>query len=333
MPVPTPTLIPEPTPVPPTPSPEPEPTPIEQPTVIPQPEPSPEPSPEPELEEPEPLPTPQLLEETPTPEEVLLEEIDEPPVQEVWQPSPTITSTEEEEESAYEDYISFEDIDWEEYDFNDLPEIVFEEDPFVLEDFEQFEEGQEELLMEEEIFDEEIVDEYIPEETQTETEEETTFVDEGEQEEHFELTPDVGLKEQDFETLEIEDLDGETLVEILQIENAAEEFLEEVIEDNPDFFEESSEEELEQVFIAAPEIFNAAPNEVKEEFEEEINIFAGGFEDYQAEDSTITVAERRVVVTATAISAVAAARPMVRPSSAPTAGGPSVPQKGRRNRR
>ena len=130
----------------------------------------------------------------------------------------------------------------------------------------------------------------------------------------------------------MEDLDGETLIEILQDEDAAEEFFEEVIEDNPDFFEESSEEELEEVFEAAPELFNEAPDEVKEEFEEETNIFAGGFEDYQAEDSTITVQERRVVVTASTVSAVAAARPTVRVAPSPSVGGPSVPQGGKRRR-
>ena len=76
------------------------------------------------------------------------------------------------------------------------------------------------------------------------------------------------------------------------------------------------------VFCVRPEQY--------EEFEEDINIFAGGFEDYLAEDSTITVQERRVVVTASTVSAVAAARPTVRPMPAPTAGGPSIPQGGRR---
>ena len=77
-------------------------------------------------------------------------------------------------------------------------------------------------------------------------------------------------------------------------------------------------------------LFNEAPDEVKEEFEEEVNIFDGGFEDYQAEDSTITVQERRVVVTASTVSAVAAARPTVRVAPSPSVGGPSIPQGGRR---
>ena len=315
--------VPDQTPIPPTP--EPDPTPVEEvPEVTPE---------EPELPE-----VPELPEEEPILEEPPPEEVFEPPVQEVWQPPTVIIEIEEEEEYPYDYGSIFDEIDWEDFDFDDLPEVIldtefdFEEEPFDLEGFEIAEEGQGTLLVEEEFFEEELVDEPISEEVTEETEEEIAFVDEGEQEERFELVPDVGLEDQDFEELEVEDLDGEILIEILQDEDAAEEFFEEVIEDNPDFFEESEEDELEQVFEAAPELFNEMPDEVKEEFEEDINIFAGGFEDYQAEDSTITVQERRVVVTASTVSAVAAARPTVRVAPSPSVGGPSVPQGGRRRR-
>ena len=315
--------VPDSTPIPPTP--EPDPTPVEEvPEVTPE---------EPELPE-----VPELPEEEPILEEPPPEEVFEPPVQEVWQPPTVIIEIEEEEEYPYDYGSIFDEIDWEDFDFDDLPEVIldtefdFEEEPFDLEGFEIAEEGQGTLLVEEEFFEEELVDEPISEEVTEETEEEIAFVDEGEQEERFELVPDVGLEDQDFEELEVEDLDGEILIEILQDEDAAEEFFEEVIEDNPDFFEESEEDELEQVFEAAPELFNEMPDEVKEEFEEDINIFAGGFEDYQAEDSTITVQERRVVVTASTVSAVAAARPTVRVAPSPSVGGPSVPQGGRRRR-
>ena len=341
VPLPEPTATPNPTPTP-EPTPEPEPTPDPTPTSTPEPTPSPtpEPTPVPTLqpdptpvevpeatpEEPELPEVPELPEEQPTPEELPPVEVFEPPVEEEWQPPPLILELEEEEEYPYDDGIIFDDIGWEEFDFD--------EELFVLEEFEEFDEGQEELLVEEEIFDfdEELVDEPIPEEDEAETEEEVAFVDEGEQEEPFVLEADVGLDEQDFEDLEVEDLDDEIIAEILQEQDAAEEFFQEVIEDNPDFFEESSAEELEEVFEAAPELFNEAPDEVKEEFEEEVNIFAGGFEDYQAEDSTITVQERRVVVTASTVSAVAAARPTVRVAPSPSVGGPSVPQGGRRRR-
>lgn len=318
-----------------------EPTPTPSPEPIEEPEQEPEPTPEPEPEVPDPTPIPptpepvpdedvpeepELPEEPEEPQEEPIEETEPiqeefvPPVQEVWTPPPIVIEIEVVEEDPYVNDITFEDIEWEDYDFSD------------------FEEGQLELLVEEEIFEElpeipeeEVFDELFAEEDETEAQEETAFVDETEQElEVFEFVQDVELEDQDFELLEVEDLDGETLIEILQDEDAPEEFFEEVIEDNPDFFEESEEDELEQVFEAAPELFNEMPDEVKEEFEEEINIFAGGFEDYQAEDSTITVQERRVVVTASTVSAVAAARPTVRPMPAPTVGGPSIPQGGRR---
>ena len=319
------------------PTPTPSPEPIEEPEQ--EPEPTPVPDEEPEVPDPTPIPPtpepvpdedvpeePELPEEPEEPQEEPIEEtepIEEefvPPVQEVWTPPPIVIEIEVVEEDPYVNDITFEDIEWEDYDFSD------------------FEEGQLELLVEEEIFEElpeipeeEVFDELFAEEDETEAQEETAFIDEGEQElEVFEFVQDVELEDQDFELLEVEDLDGETLIEILQDEDAPKEFFEEVIEDNPDFFEESEEDELEQVFEAAPELFNEMPDEVKEEFEEEINIFAGGFEDYQAEDSTITVQERRVVVTASTVSAVAAARPTVRPMPAPTVGGPSIPQGGRR---
>jgi Glu-tRNA(Gln) amidotransferase subunit E-like FAD-binding protein len=45
-----------------------------------------------------------------------------------------------------------------------------------------------------------------------------------------------------------------------------------------------------------------APTEVKEAFEEEINVFEGGFDEYVPTDSTISVGARRVVVAATTVS-------------------------------
>ena len=45
-----------------------------------------------------------------------------------------------------------------------------------------------------------------------------------------------------------------------------------------------------------------APTEVKEAFEEEINVFEGGFDSYVPTDSTVSVGVRRVVVAATTVS-------------------------------
>lgn len=45
-----------------------------------------------------------------------------------------------------------------------------------------------------------------------------------------------------------------------------------------------------------------APTEVKEAFEEEINVFEGGFDEYVPTDSVISVGARRVVIAATTVS-------------------------------
>ena len=45
-----------------------------------------------------------------------------------------------------------------------------------------------------------------------------------------------------------------------------------------------------------------APTEVKKSFEEEINVFEGGFDEYVPTDSTVSVGVRRVVVAATTVS-------------------------------
>ena len=325
-PEPTPTPTPTPTPEPePTPTPEPEPEPTPEPEPEPTPEPSPEPTPEPTpIPDPTPEPTPEPpadpepSEELPLlPEETPIE-IYEPPPVEVWQPPPTLIVIEEEEEYPYEDDISWEDL---EYDFEEL-------------DWDNEELEMEEIEEEEvEILFEELEGEFVSDEEPLEEEEEFEILEE---EETIEEEIEVLLEEPEYEDLEVDDLfteEAELLEEVLSDPEEIEEFFEDVIEDNPDFFEEAEEEELENLFEAAPEIFNEAPDEVKDEFESEVNIFEGGFDDYVAEDSTITVEERRVVVAATTVSAVAAARPAIQPKpimgSSP-ASGPSISQRRRR---
>lgn len=61
-------------------------------------------------------------------------------------------------------------------------------------------------------------------------------------------------------------------------------------------------EELNQIVQA----INQAPTEVKKEFEEEVNIFAAGLDNYVPADSNVTVGQRRALV---AIGAVLAAAP------------------------
>jgi hypothetical protein len=58
----------------------------------------------------------------------------------------------------------------------------------------------------------------------------------------------------------------------------------------------------EEQSAAIVEAVQNAPTEVKEAFEEEINVFEGGFDDYIPTDSVISVGARRVVVAATTVS-------------------------------
>lgn len=292
-PTPDPTPVPEPEP---TPEPEPEPTPDPTPQPTPEPDPVPEPSPEPDpLPEPEPTP-PEVL-PTPTPEPAPIPSPLPTPSLPVFEMP--IIDIEELQPNPWEEDITWDDLELDEYDFEELEIETFEEEP--IEDYE----GDEEPLEEEENF--EIIEE-----------------------------DELLLEEPEYEDFEVDDLfeeEAELLEEVLSDPEEIEDFFEDVLEDNEDFFEEAKEEELEELFETAPALFNEAPDEVKDEFEESVNIFDGGFDDYVAEDSTITVEERRVVVAATTVSAVVAARPAVQPKpilgSSP-ASGPSIPQR-RRN--
>lgn len=60
---------------------------------------------------------------------------------------------------------------------------------------------------------------------------------------------------------------------------------------------ELTEAEAQQLVDAV----QAAPEEVREAFEEEVNVFAGAFDEYVPVDSKISVGERRVVVAASAV--------------------------------
>lgn len=61
---------------------------------------------------------------------------------------------------------------------------------------------------------------------------------------------------------------------------------------------ELSDEEAAAIVAAVQD----APTEVREAFEEEINVFEGGFDDYVPTDSTISVGARRVIVAVTTVS-------------------------------
>ena len=297
--------------------------------TVPQEEPEPTPTPVPELT---PSPTPTSTPEptptlTPTPQPPTPTPTMPPRVAPTAQPTPTVLI----EEFPYEEDIIWDDLDLGDYedfewDFEEeeIEEIYEEEEEFL---FEDFEDTLPEIEEEFEEYDEEPLE--FEEEEDVELEEE-------ELEEEFILDPEMDIEQVDFEELDVEDLldeNSDVLDQILESEEDIEEFLEEVIEDNPDFFEEAETSELEAVFEVAPEIFNSASDDIKNEFEEETNIFEGGFEGYVAEDSTVTVEERRVIVAATTVSAMAAARPAIqaRPKIAPTStSGPSISQRRRR---
>ena len=74
--------------------------------------------------------------------------------------------------------------------------------------------------------------------------------------------------------------------------------------DNEDF-DSLDEETLEAVSAALSE----SPTEVKEAFEEEVNVFSGSFDSYVPSGSRINVEDRRVVVAVTATVSAAAAAP------------------------
>lgn len=63
-------------------------------------------------------------------------------------------------------------------------------------------------------------------------------------------------------------------------------------------FETASDDAVAAIVQALDE----APEEVKEEFEAEINVFEGTFDDYTPSGSNVTVEQRRTIVAVTAIT-------------------------------
>lgn len=111
---------------------------------------------------------------------------------------------------------------------------------------------------------------------------------------------------------------------------SSEEITPEVIEEIE--YEELSDEQIEEV----AEAIQDADDEVKEAFEEEINIFAGATEQYIPSGSTVSVEDRRAIIAVQSASiAVAAATRPLPPTPAPTtpttSGGPSTPTTRRKN--
>jgi len=139
---------------------------------------------------------------------------------------------------------------------------------------------------------------------------------------------ELGIDTEGVDLLEVDDAEIKIVQEIDELdEELAEEFLsvidgdvtvEEVsvlIED--DNFDEISDDA--KIILAAA--LTEADDEVKDEFEESVNIFEDeSFNDYVAKDSNITTEERRTVVAATAAVA-ATAGAAAGPSGPKTSGG------------
>ena len=64
---------------------------------------------------------------------------------------------------------------------------------------------------------------------------------------------------------------------------------------------------------------------MKDELEAEINVYAGGFEDYVPEDSTISVDERRSIIAVTTATATIATVAVTRPTPPPPTPRPTTP--------
>lgn len=82
------------------------------------------------------------------------------------------------------------------------------------------------------------------------------------------------------------------------------EAVQEAIQEIAASLETLTSEELDQIVAAV----NQAPTEVKKQFEEKVNIFTAGLDNYVPADSNVTVGQRRALV---AIGAVLTAAPVL----------------------
>ena len=181
---------------------------------------------------------------------------------------------------------------------------------------------------------EEVEFSFIDEETGEEFTSEEFFVEFEVSEEDEELALELNSLGIDIEDVDLSEVDDaeEKIIEALDEldEELAEDFLdvvdgdvtEEEIEDlfeDEDAFETLIEENDEVIAIIVDAV-NEADDDVKEQFEEEVNIFEDeAYNDYIAAGSNIDTEDRRVIVAAaaTATVAAAAARPTAPPPPAP----------------
>ena len=134
-----------------------------------------------------------------------------------------------------------------------------------------------------------------------------------------------------LETLEVEEIEVELIEDIEQV--LTEEVTSEEIEALTD--NESFEELPQEAKTLIVEAVNLAPVEVRETFEEKVDVFSGDYSNYVQVGSKLSVEDRKtVIVAATAITVSTAAarmKPTATTSAGPTSGPQSRRTRSRRN--
>lgn len=120
------------------------------------------------------------------------------------------------------------------------------------------------------------------------------------------------------ETAIIEAIEDEVLAEAVEELFTGEADVETVVAlVSSESFDDLDEQTLDAVSVAMSE----APSEVKEEFEEEVNVFEGSFDEYVPTGSRVNVEDRRVLVAVTATTSAIAAAPVAKSSGGSGGGG------------
>jgi len=140
------------------------------------------------------------------------------------------------------------------------------------------------------------------------------------------LPPEVEEAVELVEQIADEEL-AEEVLEVLTEEEITVEDIEQVVQDEA--FDTLTDEQVGAISVA----LNDQKDEVKEAFEEEVDVFAGATEEYVPAGSRVDVEDRRAIIavqSAGVAVAAGAARPKppappapTAPGSAPTTGGPS----------
>lgn len=130
----------------------------------------------------------------------------------------------------------------------------------------------------------------------------------------------------DFVETIVDEQLAEEVLEVLTEEEITVQDIEDVVQD--DAFETLTDKQVGAIAVA----INDENDDVKEAFEEEVDIFAGATEEYVPAGSTVTVEDRRAIIAvqSAGIAVAAATRPST-PTPTSTSGGPSTPTTRRKN--